>query len=56
MDRSEGEGGRPSAADTSPSRREAARCEQARRDSIKRLSIREQGNSAELRPIDITKI
>ena len=31
MDRSEGEGGRPQAADTSPRRREAARREQAKR-------------------------
>ena len=45
MDWSEGEGGRLSAADTSPSRREAARCEQARRDNAKRLSTREQVHS-----------
>ena len=33
MDRSEGESGRPQVAPTSPSRREAVRCEQAERDS-----------------------
>ena len=37
MDWSEGEGGRPTDADTSPSRKEAARREQAKRDNTERL-------------------
>ena len=42
MDWSEGESGRPQVAPTSPSRKEAGRREQARRDNEKRPSRREQ--------------
>ena len=42
MDRSEGERRASTRPKTSPSRREAARCEQAKRDNAERLSRREQ--------------